>query len=326
MWNSLRTRLTIILFGLAIGPLLLAGIILAQRSFTSERRVAYDLQTQVAQNVSAEVETLLQAIVNELSDLGSEVRSPQEADRAQQLSILLGALSTGPYRDAFEELTLLNSSGMEQISLSRQGVFPENELKARAGMDEFELPKSTRATYFSPVQFDETSGKSFITIAIPLYEPRSVQLSAVLIARVRFGTVGSLLGRVRIGEGQSVYITDKNGNLVAHQDRAVEPQDSKIELPAQANTQRGLDGTNVVLATHRIQLGEQAFYVIAEKPTSKALALARSTIITIIIIVAVAILLAGVIGFQAVRQIVVPIEGARDRVRYRVRTKATAVT
>ena len=309
MWNSLRTRLTIILIGLAITPLLIAGVILARQSYISEQKVAYDLQTQVAQNVSSEVEALFQAIVNELSALGGEVRNPQETDRAQQLSIMLGALSTGPYRDAFEELTLLNGLGDEQIHLSRQEITPENELGTRAGMDEFELPKSTRSTYFSPVQFDEITGNSFITIAIPLYEPRSVQLSAVLVAKVRFAILRDLLRSVRVGEDQTVYITDANGTLLAHQDRAVTSRDLQIALPAQASTQLGLDGTNVVLAANRIQLGTQTLYLIAEKPASKALALATSTISTIVIIIAATILLASLLGFQAVRQIVKPIEG-----------------
>ena len=308
MRNSLRIRMMIILLGLAIGPLLLAGIILARRSFTSEQRVAYDLQTQVAQNVATEVEALLQAMINELGTLGSEIRSAQDVDRAQQLSILLGALSTGPYGDAFEELTLLNNLGKEQIRLSRQEIFPESELGNRAGLDEFELPKSTRSTYFSAPQLDKTSGNPYITVAIPLYEPRSVQLSAILVARIRFETLGNLLRRANIGEDQTVYITDENGNLLAHQDRAISLQDSKIELPAQANTQRGLDKTDVVIEAHRIQLGKQTIYVVAEKSTSKALALARDTIITIAIIIAATILLAGGLGFQAVRQIVIPIE------------------
>ncbi len=308
MWNSLRTRLTIVLFGLAIGPLLLAGIILARQSFTSEQRVAYDLQSQVAQNVASEVETLFQSLVNQLTSLGGEVRNPQEVDRAQQLSIMLSALSTGPYRDTFEELTLINSNGQEQICLSRQEIIPENELENSLGKDQYEVPKSTRSIYYSPVYIDETSGKSFITISIPLYEPRSVQLSAVLVARIRFETVANLLAGKRVGENQTIYLTDANGNVIAHQDRAVKLSNAKISLPSQFNTQRGLDGTSVVLATHRIQLGEQSLWVVAEKPASKALALARSTVITITAIIAAAILLAGAMGFQSVRQIVKPIE------------------
>jgi nitrate/nitrite-specific signal transduction histidine kinase len=308
MWNSIRTRLTIILFGLAIGPLLLAGIILAQQSFTSEQRVAYDLQSQVAQNISSEVEAALQAIVNELSTLGSEVRNSQVTDRAQQLSILLGALSTGSYRDSFEELTLLNGSGEEQIRLSRQDVIPERDLINRSGTDEFEIPSATRSIYFSPVQLDESSGKPFLSIAIPLYEPRSVQLSAILIAKVRFETVGNLLNRIRVGEDQTVYIADANGIVLAHPDHGVRLQDLKIDLPPQPSTQRGLDGSVAILATHAIQLGNQSIYVVAEKPASKALALARTTMITIAIIIAAAISLAGFVGFQAVQQIVKPIE------------------
>ena len=67
MWNTLRTRLTIILIGLAIGPLLLAGTVLAQRSFALEQERAFDLQGQVAQNVATEVEAYFQGVTNDLN-------------------------------------------------------------------------------------------------------------------------------------------------------------------------------------------------------------------------------------------------------------------
>jgi len=309
MFNSLRVRLTVILIGLAVGPLLIAGIILVQRSLATERNRAYLLQGQVAQNVSTAIESYVQDIVVDLASLGSSISGLAQPDRAQQLSLMLGMLSTGSNQDAFEELILLDSSGREQVRLSRQEIVPSSELGNRAGLEEFEIPRTTRNTYFSPVRLDETTGKNLIIISIPLYEPRSVQLTGVLVANVDFATISRLLSQAQVGEGQTIYVTDSAGNVVAHENRTMALQGLNIALPATADTQRGLDGTTVVLAVRKIELENQILFVVAEQPNSQALQLAYTTILTTGFVVVGAILLALTFGFLAVRQIIQPIQG-----------------
>ncbi|MCE9645940.1 MAG: GAF domain-containing protein [Chloroflexi bacterium] len=301
--------MTIILIGLAIGPLLVAGTILAQRSFALEQERAFALQGQVAQNVATEVEVYIQGIVTDLNNIGNEVRNLENPDRAQQLGIMLTALNSGSYRDAYEELSLLDSQGYEQVRLSSSEIVPSSELTNRSTEDEYTQPKSTRELYFSPVFFDEKSGTPYITIAIPLYRPRSIVLSGVLVAKIRFSLVGSLIADSKVGADQTIYIINSEGNLVAHQDRAVDLLNSKINPQDQANSQAGLDGANVILASHEIILGEQSFRVIAEKPASKALELANTIMTTIAIIIVISLVISILLGFLTVRQIVQPIEG-----------------
>ena len=308
MFNSLRARFTIILIGLAIGPLLIAGIILAQQSLATERARAYNLQSQVAQNIAAAIEAYIQGRVTELTTLGNDIRGLGEPDRTQQLSLMLSMLSSGPDQDAYEELILLDENGQERVRLSRQDIVPSNELGNRSGAEEYRIPKSTRKTYFSPVRFDEKTGKAIITVAIPLYEPRSVQLKGVLIANIDFATISKLLSQSQVGAGQVLYVTDSDGGVIAHQNRGLNIQGLTINLPEKADTQRGLDGTNVVLAVHSIQLEGQSLLVVAEQPNSQALQLAYTTILTTSLVVVFAIALAIVIAFVAAKQIVQPIQ------------------
>ncbi len=308
MFNSLRARFTIILIGLAIGPLLIAGIILAQQSLATERARAYNLQSQVAQNIAAAIEAYIQGRVTELTTLGNDIRGLGEPDRTQQLSLMLSMLSSGSNQDAYEELILLDENGQERVRLSRQDIVPSNELGNRSGDEEYQTPKSTKKTYFSPVRFDEKTGKEIITVAIPLYEPRSVQLKGVLIANIDFATISKLLSQSQVGAGQVLYVTDSDGGVVAHQNRGLNIQGLTINLPEKADTQRGLDGTNVVLAVHSIQLEGQSLLVVAEQPNSQALQLAYTTILTTSLVVIFAIALAIAIAFVAAKQIVQPIQ------------------
>jgi GAF domain-containing protein/HAMP domain-containing protein len=309
MFNSLRARFTIILIGLAIGPLLIAGLILVQRSLATETARAYNLQSQVAQNVATAIEAYIQGRVTDLTTLGNNIRGLGEPDRAQQLSLMLSMLSSGPNQDAYEELILLDENGRERVRLSRQDIVPSDELGNRSDAEEYQIPKATRKSYFSPVRFDDKTGKELITVAIPLYEPRSVQLKGVLIANIDFATISKLLGQAQVGADQTLYVTDSAGGVIAHQNRGLNLQGLKINLPEKADTQRGLGGNNVVLAVQLVQLESRSLFVVAEQPISQALQLAYTTILTTSLVVIFAIAIAIAFVFLAVRQIVQPIQG-----------------
>ena len=315
MWNSLRLRLATIFIGLAIGPLLLMGVILAQRSFTLEREQALDLQRQIVQYVSTEIEAFLQERESELRLLGGEIRDLDQSDRAQQIGLLLGVLRSGVHWNVYEELTLLDGQGQEQVRLSRQEIISTDELGDRSGAAEFEEPKASGKTYFGPVWFDETTGEALMTIAIPVFEMRSVRLKSVLVADIRFITVGDLIASLRVSEGQTIYVTDSEGRVVAHQNPSVELQDTRFEASEQGGAQTGLNGTDVVLAVDEIQLGEQGLSVVAERPASEALEPASNMAFTIAATIVVALVIASSLGFLVVRQIIRPIESLTSTAR-----------
>jgi len=311
MRNSLRVRLTLIFIGLAIGPLLLVGIVLAQRSFTVEQDQALNLQNQVARQASAQAEAFLRAVESDLLLLGSELRNLGQPDRGQQLGLLLGKFSSSAYGNVYEELTLLDNEGQEVLRLARLEVIPSEQLINRAGSDEFEQAKATGETYFGPVQFDDT-GEPFMSIAIPLFRLRSVQLDNVLVAKIRFRRVGNLRAAVQESESQTsqtVYMIDSAGRVVAHQDSSFNLQGSQFNLAEQeAGSQTGLDGTEVVLGTDDIQLGEQVFTVVAETPEAEALQQATSTVFTIVVTILISLAVAIILDLLIARQIVRPIE------------------
>lgn len=308
MWNSLRTRLTFIFIGLAVGPVLLVGVILSQRSFTVEQEQAVNLQRQVVQRVSAEVDGYLAELENDLSLLGGDIRSLAQPDRAQQLSLLLGALNTGTYRDVYQELSLLDADGQEQLRLTRLEVIASAELVNRSGTDEFEQPKETRAVYLSPVWFDETTGEPFATMAIPLTALRSVEVSNVLVADFRFESIRNLIASLPTVEGQTIYVVDSQGRVVAHQNPLIVQRGTTVNLPSEAGRAQGVAGDDVLFATDSVQLGNLGLTVIAERPVSEALELAQNGLLVSTVVTALALVAAVVLVIVTVRQVVRPIE------------------
>jgi hypothetical protein len=150
MEQSLRARLTAIFIILAVGPVLLMGLILSWRTFNVQETQALAARQLAAQRVAVEVESFINAREGELRLL-SDVRGLQRLEREEQTSLLAGLLA---YQDVYEALVLLDSGGNEQIYLTRLTVSRE-DLQSRGESAEFEQATATGDTYFSPIRFNE---------------------------------------------------------------------------------------------------------------------------------------------------------------------------
>ncbi len=97
MQNSIRRRLTIAFIGLAIGPLLLVGLVLGVQSFTVQRQQAITLQRQIARHVSAEMRSFIRELESGLA-MVVRGRGMLELERDQQQASLYLPGSAGAVR------------------------------------------------------------------------------------------------------------------------------------------------------------------------------------------------------------------------------------
>ena len=298
MRRSIRVRLTVAFMGLAIGPLLLVGIVLAWRSYTIQQQQALLIQRQMAQRVSTQVMAFFAELENELRVVG-KVQGLPRLDREKQHSVLSELLL---YQHVFEELVLLDSQGQERTRVSRSCLTPPH-LGSRSQADEFVIPQMSGQIYHSPVRFEESRGEPLITIAVPLLDARTGLGDGVLVAEVRMKTIWELMADIHVSPGQSVYIVDAQAKIVAHSDWVV-LRGTRFDVPGHDGSQPGLTGSKVVLAVHTVRLGGQAFHVIVEQAWSEALALAISTVFITLTLVVAMLVISGTLGFLSVRQIV----------------------
>ena len=112
MPTSIRKRLTYTYIGLALGPVLLLGIIIVWLSYRTQQRHALDLQQQTSKQVAIEVESFIQAREQELRLL-EEIQGFNSLDRNLQTNLLMELRA---YQGYYEELTLLNIEGQEELA------------------------------------------------------------------------------------------------------------------------------------------------------------------------------------------------------------------
>ncbi len=311
MQNSLRVRLTLIFIGLAIIPLIAVGAIVLQTAYTAVQAQAIALQSQVAQNASSVVTAYVAGLNQYLLSLADQINGESKPSRTTYGISLTGALNSVSYGNDYEELTLLDPQGHEVVRATHQGLAPDNQLLDHSKLEDYLQPTSTRQAYYSPASIDPATDQSYFTLSMPMYEPGgglTAQLSGVLIAKIRLFPLDSLLAHAQSGQSQTLYITDADGNVIAHQNLAFNLKNAHVALPSSGDVQIGLDRTNVVLAINKVQLGSQTFNVVAEKPTSVALSLVTDLSTSVIIAVLIALLLSAAVGFGFARQIVSPIE------------------
>lgn len=302
MRNSIRRRLISVFIGLAVGPLLVVGIILAWQSFVSLQRQSLILQEEAAKRVNSQVVAFFQELENELRfTVQTQDLERLDLNHASALSDLLA------YQPAFDELHLINSQGQEQVGVYRVSLASAASVD-RSQADEFVIPKTTGQVYYSPAFYDESTNEPLMIIAVPVVNLRTGSVDAVLVSVARIKKVWDLIAGIDVGKGQSIYIVDAQGRVVAHRNPSVVLRNTSFNVPKQNGIQTGLNGTRVVLASDLMTLGQQKLTIVAEQTLTEALAPAINiVIITLILVVAVAGI-ASALGLLTVRRIVQPIQ------------------
>lgn len=311
MFKSLRTRLTLIFAAITVIPLLLLAGLIAWQSFGAMETQAITLQQAITNQLAADVDAFLSQRQNELLTL-VEIRSLAKLDRPAQKDLLASLLAK---QAAYQELILLDQNGQELIRLSRSKVVADSGLVSQADSDAFLKPKNSGEIYYSPVWFDEADREWLMTIAIPLLDLQSGQTTYVLLADLRFKSVGDLVANFRGGE--YAYVVDSQGVVVAHSDPSIALGQTTFHLPLTNGGGRysGLSGPDVILAATPVRFGNQQLIAVAEQPYVKAAALAISLVTLVVVITAIALGVAIIAGMITIRQIVRPIEKLSAGVR-----------
>jgi signal transduction histidine kinase len=303
MFNSLRNRLSLFFISLAIIPVITVSAILAQRSFTTLEDQALSSQRQTADSLGTEIETFVREREDELR-LISDVNALATLDTRSQRAVLNNLLA---HQQLYLELALLDSQGQEQIRLSRFEVFGQNDLVSRASNPEY-LETMKGQAYYSPIYLGQAEREPLITIALPVFDPFTSNVSFVLVADFRFRTVWDLIAARNLGSDDDLYVLDSTGQVIAHRDPSVVFADTTVHLPAHDGRAEGLSGQDVIFARDTVQFGNEQLTVVAEETVSKALALAYNVLYVATAVTAAALLIAVILIILTVRRVVRPVE------------------
>ncbi len=303
MLKSLRGRLTLIMIVLAVVPTLIAGGAATLRSFGAQREQSQDLQAEVARRVAGEVGQFLAERARSLelvAQTGGLLTQAAEGRMAALAELLA-------YDRVFAELALLDPDGQEIARVAQRAVVAPADLTNRASEDVFRVPATQQTAYYGPARIEAATGEPLMDIAIPLVDLRSGEVRLVLTATARLKPVWDLIANLPVARGQDVYVVDAHSRVVAHRNPSIVLRGTVFAVPDRFGETTGLSGSDVVLAYERVQLGEQAFTVVAELPTSEAYRPAYDVLTAIAIVLVAAALGTAVIGLLVVARVTRPL-------------------
>ncbi len=301
--NSLQTRLTRTYIGLAVIPLIVLGLLVTWQGFLFEQE-ALSRQEQLAKRISAEVDGVFRGITEEM-DLLIQLEGPEGLSAKSAFSPLLSFIA---HDFIFEELTYIDKNGDELNHETRLGIVTLEDMENHQDEKEFQIPVTREINYFSPFHNYPATGEPVLDIAVPVTNELEGTIEGVLIAEVRLIKVWEVVENISLNRGQSVYIVDANGWVIAHPNRSTALGRVFFTPPQTPGVSTGLDAPVVLLATAPIRLGEQNLTVVVEQSLPEAFSLPLNTIGMTLTVFFATLSIAILIGLRSVRQIVDPIQ------------------
>jgi hypothetical protein len=155
--NSIAFRLRATYIFLAIGPLLLVGVVLTWLNVSIQLDRARALQQELVPLVASQVEAFIVDLQEELQTV-SQISNIRSLTTAEQQEITDQIQTTN--NNVFAEVTLLDADGIVLTHSSFLDINTESERGRQATGPEFLVPIETGEIYFGPVRFDESTGVS----------------------------------------------------------------------------------------------------------------------------------------------------------------------
>ena len=311
---SIRARWTFSLVSLALLPLLILGIIVSWKSYSSQIDLTSKYQRELAKHALSEVQVFIHEL-EAIFKMAIKVNNLNSIDPAQQAMVLSKLLGIGDDKhiNLIEELSLVDGSGIEKVRVNRKKVYTAPEMREMSNAEVFQRPMKTGKVYYGPVRINQETGEPYITMSIPTINLRSGKADGVLMAKVRLHAAWDMLTNVRVGDGGEAFLADMTGRVVAHKNRSLVLKGTSIgPNKGYCHIEKGFTGSYVLRACEEFRLGDQDLRLVIDTPLSEALAQTLGLIRTVALLLLLTFGAAIFLGVIVHRHVIKPIENLAE--------------
>ena len=269
MVNSLRRKLILAFFGMAVGPLILAGTTLVAATFWLQQEQSMAVQSQLGRSIGNEVRAYLGQLVLALE---GPIRQSGLArlGREDRQDLVNGLLAFEPM---FVEVSVTDDTGVELAHANRYRADSRVMNADTAVLPEVVAARRSRTTAMGGVHYDEATNEPVIGIAVPAIAPASGKVEGVVVVKARFRRVWEMVAPPPGLGDLNAYVLDASGHVVAHSNPSVVlSQTTVIPAPVEG-FHRGLSGKPSLIAVETVGNGAWRFVVVVEQPLVSALRL-----------------------------------------------------
>ena len=236
-------------------------------------------------------------------------------EREMVLAKFLHSIKDVKHGPVFNQISQLNTDGLEIIRVSRFELILESDLTNWASFEEFIVPVTTGNAYYSPIYFNSESGEPLIKLSLPLLDLVSSEVRGALVTEINLRGMWHLVNSLRVGITGTAFVTDDHGRVIAHTNRSMVLKNTVFQAPAKATVMTGVSGQRAVIATEQITYGNRKIFFITELPVDEALRHMDRAIKLSLIFLVFTLLVAITLGVILVKQIIRPIENLAGTAR-----------
>ncbi|MDJ0831888.1 MAG: response regulator [Gammaproteobacteria bacterium] len=273
MFSSLRAHLIFLVLLAAVIPVLIAGILVTQRSNTYLEQQSIRALEEQSAGLADRIKGFFDLRLNEL-ELLDKTFGFNTLSRQDQTNVLTSLLQQQHYHG----FSIVEPDGTEMLKLARDQAYPENHIINWSTDSLFQQTVSSRETQFGLIQFDREIREPLMTIIMPLFNYQNGQLDTLLVGSIRLKKLWEILSQINKSRDTTSFVTDQTGRIVAHEnpvvairgqyyDRQITDSNSGIEI-----------GPEIIAVTRSVYLGDKQFVIVTEKPASSVYALSRDNI------------------------------------------------
>lgn len=300
--HSFRNRLIAIFLVLAIVPLLLTAVLVGYQSYRTHLGETYDRQSQRADSMASQLRALFH-------HADEEIRLPLRVsaglgDPVQMQGALERLLAD---RRSYREILLLDANGVEVRRLSNIRLPPPPSSEPHLSADVLRLLASNESQV-TPLRFDAATGEPFVALAVPVMSPRSGKLAGIVLAELRARSVWDLVGEQKLIKGESVYVIDESGYVVAHANPSLVLGGRRASFEPGRSWQAGLEGDTALAVGATVEFGGRRFTVVVERTLAAAISPAVHAVALIGLVTVFTLGVAAALLVLAVRSIVQPLQ------------------
>lgn len=263
--KSIRQRLTSVFVFLALGPLVLVGLLLSWQVYVIQKSEAVKLQLEITKRTINEVTQLTVAVGDNLEAfvlLTGFLESDHDTQRAVMAHIQ--ALTFRQNKNVFYEISLLDRTGQELLKESLVRVYLSTELNNRSNEEIFQIPLKQKNKFYGPVRKDNATGVTMMEIGIPMVDKLTGDVRAVFVVNVRLDLLWGSIIEDGISGQINIFITNEHGVIVSHNDPSISLAEKQITVPVEGASVVGFDGFRSVRTARLFTLGTQKFFLVCD--------------------------------------------------------------
>ncbi|MGE5505200.1 MAG: PAS domain S-box protein [Actinomycetota bacterium] len=310
--HTLRSRLVMVLMGLAGIPVLLLGLIQAWLSYD-------DHMGDARQALAAKVEALGMQVSVYFGGFERELRTvvrlegAELADRQQAAAVLRRLLAD---RRTYREAAVMDAAGMEWLRMSTTRLIQAGTEVDRSADPVFAETVKSRGSWFGGVHFAAEDGEPLIDVATPVFDPADGRLRAVLRAELRIRPLWDLVAANAVSAGEELYLVDDKGRVIANRNpsRVLAQTQAPEGIGGQA-AHLGIDGRLAVSASHAVTIGGRTLVAVAEREMADISRNSRQALVLSAVVIVLAMMAAAALMAAAVRTILKPIRDVAEAAR-----------